>query len=331
MYRELRHLDFNEQINLLESRGMSVDDKKRAQKKLENIGYYKLKEFAQPLSKVKEDELGNKVRRYDGVRFDSVLTRFYQDKNLRIYLMHAIEKIEISLKTKLAYILGAGSYGPFGYLSFSNWCNREKYCKYFLLDHQRKFKFRLREKVRLSNYGEIKDKSNQNEDGFPSIWLMIDVLTFGDVLELIDYMSMRNLNTLSNFYNCTPNELTSWLKCLKFIRNLCAHNSNVIDVKLKTTPIIKNDWKNILYKFEGKSDKYTDRLAVVLCIIKHFTNEINPTYHYDNISRSIYKIINKDEKNAQIIGFSNIAAYQKMFPFKKRTTTYKGKSSVKSR
>ncbi|EAC5555585.1 hypothetical protein B5G82_01905 [Listeria monocytogenes] len=54
-------------------------------------------------------------------------------------------------------MLGAGSYGPFGYLSFSNWCNREKYCKYFLLDHQRKFKFRLREKVRLSNYGEIKD------------------------------------------------------------------------------------------------------------------------------------------------------------------------------
>ncbi|WP_072240963.1 Abi family protein, partial [Listeria monocytogenes] len=322
MDRELRHLDFNEQINLLESRGMSVDDKRRAQKKLENIGYYKLKEFAQPLSKVKEDESGNKIRRYDGVKFDSVLTRFYQDKNLRIYLMHAIEKIEISLKTKLAYILGAGSYGPFGYLSFSNWCNREKYCKYFLIDHQRKFKFRLREKVRLSNYGEIKDKSNQNEEGFPSVWLMIDVLTFGDVLVLIDYMSIRNLNTLSNFYNCTPKELTSWLKCLKFIRNLCAHNSNVIDVKLKTTPIIKIDWKNILYKFEGKTNKYTDRLAVVLCIIKHFTNEINPTYHYDNISRSIFKIINKDEKNAQIIGFANIAAFEEMFPYKKRNSTY---------
>ncbi|HDU7644344.1 TPA: hypothetical protein RF487_002626, partial [Listeria monocytogenes] len=90
------------------------------------------------------------------------------------------------------------------------------------------------------------------------------------------------------------------------------------------------DWKNILYKFEGKTNKYTDRLAVVLCIIKHFTNEINPTYHYDNISRSIFKIINKDEKNAQIIGFANIAAFEEMFPYKKRNSTYRRKNTIKN-
>ena len=47
------------------------------------------------------------------------MKRYYQDKNLRIHLLHAIEKIEVALKTWVAFILGE-QYGAFGYLNFQN-------------------------------------------------------------------------------------------------------------------------------------------------------------------------------------------------------------------
>ncbi|XUD12734.1 hypothetical protein IGJ55_001913 [Enterococcus sp. AZ170] len=113
--------------------------------------------------------------------------------------MHAIEKIEVSLKTKVAYILGK-NYKAYGYLNFSSWCNREEYCKYY-----------LKEKIRLSSSHDIKDKKNLNANGFPTIWLTVDVLTFGDILVLLQLMSKNNLRKLASYYGYTAEELMSWL------------------------------------------------------------------------------------------------------------------------
>ncbi len=49
------HKSFEEQVALLESRGMlfsGEQDKKKAEQKLSIISYYKLKEFARPFSKI---------------------------------------------------------------------------------------------------------------------------------------------------------------------------------------------------------------------------------------------------------------------------------------
>lgn len=311
MTRTLKHLSFEDQINLFKARGMTISNEHRAKGKLENIGYYKLKEFAYPLSKVIELD-GEKQRVYEGVNFDQIVTRYYQDKNLRIFLLHAIEKIEVSLKTKIAYILGE-RYGPFGYLSFSNWCNKEEYCKHYLNDREYKFKGLLRNKLKQTYSHDIKDKSNLNKDGYPTVWLVFEVLTFGDVLMLLSYMSKRNLEKLSNCYNCTPDELLSWLKCLKFVRNICAHNSNIIDLKLKTTPKIKDAWKADLYKFEGKSEMYTDRIAVVILIIYFFIKQINSSYQFADIRFSLNKIIDEKKENAEQIGFKEITSIDTIY------------------
>lgn len=88
----------------------------------------------------------------------------------------------------------------------------------------------------LSHSPEIKDKKNIDINGMPSIWLMTDVLMFGDIVQLLSLMSVNNLNKIAKYYNCNNDELISWLKCLNFIRNICAHNSNVLDIKINTPP-----------------------------------------------------------------------------------------------
>ena len=47
-----------------------------------------------------------KIIDYQNTKFEIVISRYYQDKNLRLNLLHAIEDIEVALKTKDSLCLG---------------------------------------------------------------------------------------------------------------------------------------------------------------------------------------------------------------------------------
>ena len=158
-------LSWQEQLDLFKSRGMKVTD--NDVDKIKNISYYRLKEFARPLSTISKKDGVTSIS-YNGVEFKEVLTRYYQDKNLRIYLLHAIEKIEVSIKTRISYVLGK-KYGAFGYLNFSSWSNRKKYTKFQIEKEQFSIKKRLSKIVKLSQSSELNNKINTDHDGFPSV------------------------------------------------------------------------------------------------------------------------------------------------------------------
>ncbi|MBW9299272.1 CAAX protease [Lactococcus raffinolactis] len=312
---EPAHLSFDEQLDLLISRGIVVKDGSReiAISRLKDIGYYKIKSFSLPLSRVDRD----KNRVYENVTFQDILNRFYADKDLRISLLHSIEDIEVSIKTKIAHILGKN--GAYYYLKFSNWCNKEEYCKYYLDDKESYFKNKIVGRVKRSDSIEIKEKRNLKDNKYPTIWLLVEILTFGDITELLELMSQKNLKILANYYNCTPDQLKSWLKSLKFIRNNCAHNSTVIDIQIKTKPIILPDWKINL--FTNQKNEVTRRLAVTLCIIKEMMISINPDYNFGKIYGAVNLLITNAtdrEKAANLIGFANEESFYNLFPRKKK-------------
>lgn len=313
------HLNFYDQVKLLAERKMVINNFDMAASKLERIGYYKLKEAAYPLSKI-ENLDGNRIRVYTGVSFEQVLTRYYQDKNLRIYLLHAIEEIEVSVKARLSYVLGKDSYGPFGYLEFKNWCNKNEYCKHYLSYKQNTFQYEMRKKTKRSRNHDIQNQNNL-KSGLPSIWLAVDVLTFGNVIDLVSLMSKRNLRELSSYYDCDIDSFLSWLKCLHLVRNICAHNGNIIDLKLKTTPLVKEEWKDFLFQFND--GRYSNRIAIVICIIKHFLLSIDPNYNYDRIFASFNAIIDGSNDLANSVGFKTTQAITELMPKRKRTMSKK--------
>ena len=95
------HKSFEQQLDLLSIRCMKVNDRDKAIERLKNISYYKIKEFAKPY--FKPAEINGKIEmRYEKISFEGVINRFYKDKNLRIDLLHAIEKVELSFKTRFS-------------------------------------------------------------------------------------------------------------------------------------------------------------------------------------------------------------------------------------
>lgn len=293
---------WEEQLEQFQQRGMEVDMTKDY-KKLQHINYYKLKEIASPLSR-----RHNGTIEYDGVSFDEVLTRYYQNKNLRIYLFHAIDKIEISVKTQLAYLLGK-KYGPFGYLNFSNWCNKQKYSRYFIECEQLYIKKNILRALKKSSIPELKNKSYVDQDGFPVVWLAIDLLTFGDVVQILELMSIKNLKRISDVYNCNKSEFISWMKCLNFVRNLCAHNGNIVNLSVTTKPKIRKKWNDILYQ---NNNKPTNKLAVVILIVYTLVYPINENYRFGNILSTLKSLCGKNGKYASLIGFKSKKSIKKI-------------------
>ena len=302
-------LDFEQQLDRFIERGMLTEDvfRNKNVKKLETIGYYRLKEFAKPFATKKKLSSGEVHLEYNGVKFNDVVVRYYLDKNLRINMLHAIEKIEVSIKTHLAYILG-DRYGAFGYLSFSKWANKLRYSKYDLLEKEYYFKKNLRKSISKTTLDDAKYKKNQDNEGFPSVWIGINILMFGELVNLIELLPKDDLNKLSDKYDCRRDELVSWLKTLNFIRNVCAHNSNVIDIKLTTRPRYRRRWSIYLFQIEMETDNkyiFTNRVAVVLLIIKHFLTRINPKYGWKDIHHSLESLSGKNDQNSYRLGFKD--------------------------
>lgn len=130
-----KELSWLEQVSLLRSRGMNIGDD--AEKILATV-----------------DKVNHTVN-YEGLNFSLVLKRYYQDKNLRLNWLHAIEQIEVALKTKLAYILGK-FYGDYGYLNFYRWSNRSKFTNFVIEKRQYYFKEQLLRTVNKLNVPYIK-------------------------------------------------------------------------------------------------------------------------------------------------------------------------------
>lgn len=303
-----------DQRALFESRGISFTKSHEVDAaKIQEIGYYKLKEFAYPFNVSDNPD----EPRYKGLNFQSLLVRYYQDKNLRIFILHAVEDIEVHLGNSVATILGK-RYGAFGYLNFSNWCDRS-IKKFQIEEKQFYFKKELLRAVKKSRSHYVNVSANKNDEGFPTVWLMTNVLMFGNIIHLIDIMSLNNKRALARVYGCTPDELVSWLRCLLFVRNTCAHNSNLIDLNLRTQPMIPRRYKSKLLETESG---YSNGLAIVLLVIKSLMNTVNSKYKFENIYDSLYKIIDHEGARATSIGFASVRSINIFKPYKKRKKSY---------
>lgn len=297
-----------EQLVNFQKHGMKVDLDKNCEK-MQHISYYRFKEVALPLATKVTNEKGEIELIYENISFDDILTRYYQTKNLRMYLFHALDKIEVSVKTQLSYILGK-NYGKFGYLNFPFWCNKEKNTKDKIKREQAYIKKEILRNKSKSSFPELKRNEYLDEDGFPVVWLAIDILSFGPIVSILELLNTKLLKEISEVYGCNSEEFLSWMKCLNFIRNLCAHNGNIVNLSLTTKPKTRNEWSEILLYENNK--KPTNKLAVVILIIYSLISAINPNYNFSNIFRSLKSLCGKNGEHANLIGFKDKNAIKKI-------------------
>lgn len=299
------HKSYEEQVDLLIERGISINNKEDAIKKIEHINYYKIKEFAEPFI-----DNSSKKLKYLNINFDEILKRFYIDKELRISLLHAIEKIELSFKNKVAYTLGKEN--GTDYLEFEKWC--ESSLIMGRQDSLKEFENKVKKITEDTKNKNIIEFLEQNKNyKFPPIWVIVNTFDFGTSVFLFELMNSNLKEEIAKFYQCNTTELKSWIKHINLVRNLCAHNTKIIDVGYVSKVIIRERWQESLFLYLNKRREHvlTNKIVITIVVLKYLICQINSNYNFEKIFEILYQMADDDLK-AKKIGFKDYSSIEKL-------------------
>lgn len=141
-------LPVEEQVKLLQSRGLIVLDPQRASRYLLSIGYYRFSAYCIPFEYCR-----GKIHQFNAnVSFDDVLELYIFDRKLRCLFWEALERVEIHIRTQWVYGLTTLTQDPFAHLNSNNFSSRKKYLED--LDKLRNEINRSKEEVFVKHFSE---------------------------------------------------------------------------------------------------------------------------------------------------------------------------------
>jgi abortive infection bacteriophage resistance protein len=218
---------FKEQIEILKSRGLTIEDEDFAVRTLKKINYYRLSAYG--LSLKRNDQY------HQGVTFTQIYQLYEFDHHFRYLIMEMTEQVEIALRTHISYHI-AHSYGALGHLESIHF-EDSAYHNSFLVE--------LNKEIGRSQEIFIKHHFRRYEGNIP-VWVAIEVLSFGALSKLYSNMKSEDKNHISkNNYRAPAVYLESWFKCLSYVRNICAHYGRLYNRPLTSKPRLDQKSKNL--------------------------------------------------------------------------------------
>jgi abortive infection bacteriophage resistance protein len=224
------HLSFDDQVQLLKSRGMVIDDPVAAAKLLSVVGYYRLSGYWYPYRR----QLGP-TRRDDqfveGTTFATVVRLYDADRRLKLHVLDAIERVEIALRVMIGFTLGKrGAYAHLGPAHLDGQFTRSvgrqasKYDDWLsrVLGAQAR------------SHEDFIVHFQQKYDGRLPVWVITEIMDFGMMahlfrgLKAVDRTAIAaDLEVLDHGGVGNGYALGNWLRVLNYIRNVCAHHSRL--------------------------------------------------------------------------------------------------------
>ena len=263
---------FEEQIKLLEQKGIHITKLDTCRTFLSRTNYYRLSGYYLPFIKKDEGQC------FIPIDFERIQNIYTFDTELRNLISFAIEKIEVHIRTQLAYN-HAHKYGSEGYMNSSSFNEKHNHSAY--LKHVRT--------CILENSNTLVVKHhNEHYDGHFPIWVIIDFFSIGMLSYF--YRGMKNKDKAriaKGLYGVNYQTLESWLRCITDLRNRCAHYSRIYYWIFPATPKMPTGEKYIptrrlfaqLYMLKmmyPEKDKWNDEfLKPLIKLIKKYKNDIS--------------------------------------------------------
>jgi abortive infection bacteriophage resistance protein len=226
LYSE-KALTIDEQVDLLISKGLAAD-KDVLKKSLTNVSYHRLGGYWHPYKLYNEDESDWCFR--EGTDFAVIWDRYVFDRQLRLLVFDAIERVEVAIRNDLILNV-AVEQGPFGYLNpttlpnIGTLGNRGSvlYSHDILLGSIRGV---VRRELKAENPAVVAfaDDYPGNADYLP-YWLLLEVLDFGTLAHIVHGLPTKTKSKIARRYGIKRySVLDSWADMLRITRNRCGHH-----------------------------------------------------------------------------------------------------------
>ena len=215
----------DEQIEILESRGLHIGDKDKAKEILQDIGYYRLGFYLFPFEK-SYPGLKNRTHEYiEGATFEDAVFLYYFDFDLRLILSRYLNRIEIAFRTELVYYLSNK------YKENSIWfADKSILDKQYVADFEKKVynsDFRRYPSIRRHHQAYPNDR-------FAPAWKTLEYMTFGAVLKLYENLKEKEdkIHIANKFGVRQTVTFENYMHTIRQVRNACAHGLLLYDLQL---------------------------------------------------------------------------------------------------
>lgn len=263
---EKRWLSYDQQATLLiDERGL-IADRDQLILRLQEVGYYRLSGYWYIFKRRNNPECDNPddERFVPGTTFDQIWCLYTFDRQFRLVVLDAIERVEIYFRAHLAYRL-AEKAGAFGYLNSDNLprLSNEDYEDF--IAHCKEQYDRSREPF----VRHFKQKYGDCEE-LPPYWVMVNLMDFGTMLRLYNGASSEIRNELASNLGVSSRVLKSWLVALNTVRNICAHHGRLWNRAVGTRPVIptKEKYPEWHEPYEIRSDNMCGILSILSYLLE---------------------------------------------------------------
>lgn len=276
---------YQDQLNLLKSRGLTVSDEAKALEHLERIGYYRLsgywysfREFSfqqDPITKKLSSIITDNF--HPNTQFIDAVNLYVFDKRLRLLALDGLERIEIALRVDIAYLLG----------------KRDMFAHRDIANFHPTFATKLDGKTGKTKHQQWLEKydvlvSRSKEDFVKhhrqkygasdfAIWEAVELWDFGALSQLFAMMKVKDKEKISLKYGVDDWKVfQSWLVSLNYLRNLSAHHSRLWNRNITDQPKLATKGKIAFCDvFIGKADLIA-KPFLLFCIVGYLLNKVCP-------------------------------------------------------
>jgi len=220
---------FSEQAEVLIGRGLIVSDPQELIAYLSRVNYYRLSGYFYSFKILDARTHAEKFE--PETTFEMIRARYEFDRELRLLLMDAVERIEISiLRTRLVETHTL-QYGCFGYVDKINYNPKFSFAKFSKL-------IREIEINEVRSYEEFikRYREKYTDEKYLPLWMAVELMSFGQLFTFFRYQHLSIIQKLSHRFDIYPPVMISWLHTLLYIRNACAHHVRLWNRPLPIRP-----------------------------------------------------------------------------------------------
>lgn len=265
-------LSIEDQIKLLQSRGLVVQDIDKAKNYLSNISYYRLSAYMLPLKVHESDDF------LSGTTFEDVLSLYLFDREFRLLVFDLIERLEVAFRTQIIYhpAFGGGAF----------WYENDAYFNDVGTWHKNLEAIDLEVSRAREVFKDHFTSKYTAQNRMPA-WMIFELTSLGSMSKIYKNlkMSQAKKDISTHFGVSNPYILESWMQSITYVRNICAHHSRlwnrILTIKPKVLSTPANQW------ISGSPPN--DKTYYFLCCGLYLLKAINPRTRFVNQLKMLLK------------------------------------------
>jgi abortive infection bacteriophage resistance protein len=253
-------LSFPQQIALLESRDLIIPDHAAAMAALGNVSYYRLSAYFKPFIMPQSEKFAA------GTTFQQIWDLYAFDRELRFLFREPLECIELHFRTRITYELAMRG-GAFAHTRADLFVPEFDHVEFLRVqgDVERKTTVQFAKHFR----------SKYHEEPRLPVWMATELMSFGTLSWLFPSLREDVQRAISKTFGVDRAVIKTWLECLAYIRNVCAHHSRLWNKELAIRPVIPRERSRWPYPLHDNK-----RCYVIILLLQDMLSRIDPGHEW---------------------------------------------------